>query len=453
MKIELSTTREMITNNLSLKILAGVLAVLVWIIVNNVNDPVTTKVFKNVTVTIENESAIEELDKVYEVKEGGVIDVKASGKRSILHRLQSSDIQAVADLSSLSMTNAAYIQLSCPKYEYVELQSDTKMLTIDLDDEKTDQYKVDVTTEGSLPDGYALGEIRMRPNLIKVSGAESQIERVSEVRVTLDVSNMTGDFLKNLKPQAYDANGKLMDSSRLKFSSEKVRVSVSVYETKTVPILVEATGTPAKNYHLISVDYEPQSVTITGTESALEKCDFIHISCPINGANGNIETEFALSEYLPSGVKVVDSVESINVKVTISAQKLQTVHIPISDITIKNLSEEYEAAFVSGTDTIAVEAIWANAGNTSSITASDLGAYIDCKDLKEGLHKLEVKFVVGDSVLIENTSYVKVRLSEKEKEEEATSAPVEETEEPLVTATHEGKSEEIQSEVELQEES
>ena len=89
------------------------------------------------------------------------------------------------------------------------------MLTISVEDEQTEQFKVDVKTVGTLSEGYALGEVKVRPNLIKVSGAKSQVERISEVRVEADVSNATDNFVKYLEPKAYDANGKLMDTANL----------------------------------------------------------------------------------------------------------------------------------------------------------------------------------------------------------------------------------------------
>ncbi len=425
--------KEMITNNWSLKVLAGVLAVMVWVIVNNVDDPVKKQVFHNIEVQIQHEDAIQDLDKVYEVRSGGVINVTASAKKSVLRKMKASDIVAVADLSNLSLTNAVSIQLYCPKYDRVELKSDITMLTIDLDNEKTEQYKVDVTTEGTLPEGYALGDIKVRPNLIKVSGAESQIERVSEVRVNIDVSDATENFTKHIEPQAYDANGKLMDSSRLQFSSEKVKVSVEVNETKTVPIVINTTGNPAEGYHLISVDYEPQSVQITGQAQVLDKCSSIRIPCPINNAYEDVETEFTLSEYLPEGIRVVNVVESINVKVTISKQSLQEIRLPLSNIEIRNLKKDYTLDYQEREEYVIVKAIWAASERNEQLEASDLYAYIDCEELKEGSSRLEVRFDTQNEINIENVVYVKVKVSDTSHAMEEIIITASPTETPKIT--------------------
>ena len=310
--------KEKIMNNFALKLLAAIMAFSVWFIINNIDDPVNSKVFRNIQVEIQNEETLASLDKVYEVLSGGTVNVTASAKESVLRKLTASDIVAVADLSNLSLTNAVSIKLTCPKYDNVTLRSDVDMLRITLEDEATEQFKVDVNTIGNLPDGYALGEVRVRPNLIKVSGAQSQIERISEVRVEVDVSNVTEGFTKRVQPKAYDANGKLMDSTRMTFSSEDVRVSVYVNETKSVPVQLSTKGKPADGYHLLSAEYEPKEILVTGTTEALENFSVLPISFNLVGLSIDRETEVVLADYLPKGITVVGDVTTVNIKLTIS---------------------------------------------------------------------------------------------------------------------------------------
>ena len=431
--------KEKIMNNLSLKILAVVLAAIVWVIVNNVDDPVSRKTFKNIEVELQNEDAISSLDKVYEVKTGGIINVTVSGKQSVLRKLNASDIVAVADLSDLSITNATYIKLSCPKYENVNLSSDIRMLTISVEDEQTEQFKVDVKTVGTLSEGYALGEVKVRPNLIKVSGAKSQVERISEVRVEADVSNATDNFVKYLEPKAYDANGKLMDTANLTFSSEKVKVSVAVYETKTIPIEITTTGKPKTGYHVISVEYEPKEVEVmvTGSDEKLSSYKTIPIQYNIDGADKNIQTELSLSDYLPKGLQVVEEVSTINVLITISQQELQTIPLPVSSIDVRNLGKDYKLDFLDG-NSIEVKAIWSNGGTNKEITSKDFSAYIDCTDLGVGEHTLNVQFVLNKDILIEAQISVRVNIPEKTQSSEIKKtiepkATDEATQEPEVT--------------------
>lgn len=432
--------KEKIMNNFALKLLAVVVAILVWVVVVNLEDPYASKTFRNITVKILNEEAIASLDKVYEVQSGGIISVKASARQSVLAKLSASDIVAEADLSSLSLTNAVTIKLSCPKYENISLQPDVEMLKITLEDEATAQFKVDVNTVGTLPDGFALGDVIVRPNLIKVSGAQSLIERISEVRVEVDVSNMTEDFKKRVEPKAYDANGKLMDDTRLTFSSTEVRVSVRINETKEVPVNIITTGELHTGYHLISVEYEPKQLQITGNEDTLSKITEISIPLDISDRSTDLETELLLTDYLPDGVSVVGEVNSVNLKLTISKQEPQKVRIPLSSIEIRNLDEDMELEYEMDNTYIEILAIQFTNIENQEIQPSDFKPYIDCLDLKEGNHELLVKFEETFNE-IQVLSEIKVKVSIKIKEVEkmpttrkpetsSTPEPIDETTEP-----------------------
>ena len=417
--------KEKIMNNFALNLLAGVMAFSVWFIINNIDDPVNSKVFRNIQVEIQNEETLASLDKVYEVLSGGTVTVTASAKESVLRKLTASDIVAVADLSNLSLTNAVSIKLTCPRYENVTLRSDIDMLRITLEDEATEQFKVDVNTIGTLPDGYALGEVKVRPNLIKVSGAQSQIERISEVRVEVDVSNVTEDFTKRVQPKAYDANGKLMDSTRMTFSSEDVRVSVYVNETKKVPVQLSTKGKPADGYHLLSAEYEPKEILVTGTQEALANFSALPISVDIDGLSMDQETEVVLADYLPKGISVVGDVLTVNVKLTISKQKLQKFTFNLSELEVRNLKEDLELTYLGEKDAIEVYVAPASGESKQTIEKSDVQVYIDCTNMTEGNHTLEVKFVENENLIIVSDATVKVSLTEKKSSEK-----VESTKEP-----------------------
>ena len=59
-----------------------------------------------------------------------------------------------------------------------------------------------------------------------------------------------------------------------------------------------------------------------------------------------------------------------------------------------------------------VKAIWAASERYEQLEASDLYAYIDCEELKEGSSRLEVRFDTQNEINIENVVYVKVKVSD-----------------------------------------
>ena len=64
------------------------------------------------------------------------------------------------------------------------------------------------------------------------------------------------------------------------------------------------TGEPAKNYHLVSFDYEPKQITIAAPDDTLESLDSITLdSVSIDGLKENYEKDIDLTQaVLPDDV-------------------------------------------------------------------------------------------------------------------------------------------------------
>lgn len=390
-------------NNLGFKLLALCIAFLVWIIVMNIEDPVQTKIYKDIPVEILNEDAIQSLDQVYEIVSGDTVNIKVKAKQSLLKKIKASDLRATADLSE-AFNYAVPIKTSCPKYaisENIETTPDVSVMKISLEPVATEQFKVTVDMGDTVPEsGYAIGEVIVKPNMIKVSGAESQIARISEVRVQLNVSDVSEDFVKKLEPKVYDANGKLMDSSNMTFSSSEVKVSVKVLETKVIPINISTKGEPAYGYSLLATEYQPQSIEVFGSAEALEKIDEIPIVINIEGKNAEIEKTINLTEYLPENVNLVGTESSVTIKLTITQKISRNITFYPSDIEIKNDNNDLSLVYDDAKKPLTV-IIMGLEEDIKDITIDTLQPYISIEKLEKGQHTVEIKFdgIDGESII------------------------------------------------------
>ena len=101
--------KEKILKNWGLKLMAVLLAFLVWFLVANIEDYTVTKTITGIPVEILNENAITDQDMVYDIVQGKTVDVKVEGRRSVVEKLTAEDFTASADLSELSITNSVQI--------------------------------------------------------------------------------------------------------------------------------------------------------------------------------------------------------------------------------------------------------------------------------------------------------------------------------------------------------
>ena len=127
-----------ITNNFGLKLLAFVFACALWLVVVNVDDPVTTRSFTT-TVSIENENYLKEIGKYYGVENNtSTVSFKVSGKRSFLERMSGSDFKAVADLETIEDFKRVPIEITPQRYaNSVSIVNKTYYLEVEVEELKS----------------------------------------------------------------------------------------------------------------------------------------------------------------------------------------------------------------------------------------------------------------------------------------------------------------------------
>ena len=415
--------KEILANNFGIKLLSLLLASIMWIVIINLDDPTISRTYQGVTVEITNESAIASLGQVYDVVEGRTVTVSVKGKRSVVDKIKASDLKASVDLSNISSFNKVEITASCEKYAYenLEITAKPKLMEITLENRGEKQVNVKVVTTGTPANGYSVGMVEAKPVMLAVSGAESVVERIAEARVTVDVGGETETFTKkNLEPKLYDENGKEIDASRLTLNKTKVAATVNILKVKNIPIEVTTTGTPASGYGVQQIDYDPQTIQVAGLDNELSALASIPIQVDVEGAKSDVEQTILLEDYLPKGIRMVEAVESIAVKITIKQMSTKDFYLSTQDILVKNLSEEFEFNFISPDTSIRARLMGMKEA-LDDVTVANLGAYIDLEDLTEGKHTVEIYLTLGEEVQLVDTPKVAVKLTpfvEEEPEEE-----------------------------------
>lgn len=405
------------TKNLGLKILSLGLAALIWFIIVNIDDPAISRTFR-LSVEKRNEDVIASQGMCYEVLEGDAVTITVKGKRSVVEALTTSDFSAYADLSKLSRWNAVPIKVELTKYL---TESDTPSITIgtvdtlivSLEETETKQFKVSVVKKGTVEEGYCIGELKTKPNIIQVTGAKSQISKIDEVKVEIDVSNASENFTTSGVPKVYDADGKEINSSKMTFSTTEVKVVGTLLNTKTIPVDIEIQGNPLHGYRYISTEYEPKSVTIAGDRKALSTVSKIVIPIDISGQYEDVETEINLENYLPDGVILEE--ESLSVMVNIVIEKLQIKDFTFDtkDIQFKDLNDQLKFSYINDTaSTELVIKIMGREEDLKNLKISDLNPYIDLKGKnKPGSYVIEVQFEAIEGIVILNKPTVSIELT------------------------------------------
>lgn len=432
--------RETIMHNIGYKVLSALLAVMTWIVIINIADPMTTKTFSGLEVEIRNQNAITSINQVFEVVEGDTIDFSVRGKSSVVRNLKLSDFTAYADLSQLSPVYAADIKVLCNKSDSIDIDIDTnnKMLLVKLENIKKKNVQVAVETVGQVADGYYVGDYEVKPNMITVSGGASRIAKLDTIKIQVNVDGAKNSFTTRMEPVAYDKDGEVIDSKYLSFTNndvvvKKVSIEVSIYNTKTIPILLDIAGEPAEGYiYNNSYEYTPQTITIGGQGKRLAKIDSLTIPIDITGVSESYEENVFLADYLPEGIKLVSNEQDVSVRVSLEKIVDKTIVLTVKDIELINVDSDYAAIFADANATVSMQ-LSGTEEELAKYDASSVGAYIDLKNKGTGVYFVQPECKnVSDDLYVTRPGTIKIEVTDRS---EQTSAPGESVIEPVVTAT------------------
>lgn len=342
--------KNKLTHNLGLKILALVFSVGLWFVVNNITDPIGEKSFYNVPVEIINEDKITNEGKVYEVLDGtDAINVKITGKKSVISYINKEDIKAVADLSELTFMNTVTIKVSSVKNNTeLEFSPSVDNMKLSIEDMKQVQKMINTSTSGVPAEGYIVGTVTPSQNVVRLSGPESLVDQIDRVEAVANISGYATDITSSVELKFCNAEGDEIKSSSIKTNISTINVAVTILGTKEVPLEFEVQGKPADGYvvsrEMVMV---PETVKIAGRKSALDSVTEINVAdaaLNVDGLNEDMTTIVNIRKYLPSGVQLAEASFNGNVSVTVGIEPLITKEydIPVKNFAVGNAPEGYE---------------------------------------------------------------------------------------------------------------
>lgn len=290
--------------NSSLKILAVLMALLLWIYVTNEQNPVTSQTF-TIPLVVQDKPAGYVIDGVPKN-----VNVRVKGTRSIIGTLERDNF--AAHLSLLSVTTGEQeipVQISSPPgIEVLQITPETVSIQADKIIQKN--VPVIVHLKGNVADGMQPGSPVLKPAVVALSGPNKILNELNQVGVTIDVTGVKDTIERGVAVKT-GIEGVTVDPSRV-----TVIVPVSELPSKNLPVRIRLTGEPSAGHVVSNTLVEPSSVQVIGQQEYIQNLTAVStMTVDITGVSSDIEREVIL--MLPEGAKTVrpDRVQ-ISVQIT-----------------------------------------------------------------------------------------------------------------------------------------
>ena len=211
--------KNRLTRNIGLKLASVFLAVVLWLVVNAINNPTVPQGYYNIPVKLLNTDLITKSGQVYEVMDGTdvISRVTVRAPRSVINQLKEENIIATADVNDISSLDTIAIKLSTDRFgrDINSITGSIDTVKLKIENEKSKSLALKTTTSGQIADGYLIGDITPDQNLVRISGPESVIEQIVKAQVDIDISGMTSDIVTNAEIKLYDSENNEIKDDRI----------------------------------------------------------------------------------------------------------------------------------------------------------------------------------------------------------------------------------------------
>lgn len=329
-----------LTDNLFLKILSVLAAIILWLVVINISDAEATQRY-NLEVTLLNTNVITDNGKVFRVEEeSDMVKVTVRARRSVLEKLKGSDFTLTADVEKdLKYGDLVGITVECANKDIVveeDVSLSRRNVKLSIEDSATEQFPVTVKQTGTENNGLVVGSMVPEQTIIKITGPVSIVERIKLVQAEVDVTGLPGTSVKNCKLKLYNSDGDEIDDTYLNYTgkSEGIDVTVSMLNTKNVSLEFSYIGTPAENYEVKEVRCKPEYVEIAGTSSVLDGLSSIQIApeaVDVEGIDEDLQLVIDLTQYLPSGI-ILPNENDASILVIVELEYVESDEEPEEDM-------------------------------------------------------------------------------------------------------------------------
>jgi YbbR domain-containing protein len=237
-------------------------------------------------------------------------------------RLAPGSFQAYIDLSRVTPVAGApevivpvHVNAVDESVQVVSYQPEAVRIRVDELQTRTMPVSVD---RGVVPDGLDIGSPQVEPSSVRLSGAASRVMSVRRIvaRVNVDASGINVDQEVVLEP--LDETGELVPG--VEVAPQRVRVRIAVARdliNATVPVVPDVTGAVAPGHELLGVRPSPQTVTVSGDESALSSLSFVTTEpVDVSGLSGG--TTRTVELVVPSDA-TVNGPATVQVRIDVAA--------------------------------------------------------------------------------------------------------------------------------------
>lgn len=267
----------------------------------------------------------------------------------------------------------------------LSVRIEPKEVTVHIQEKVTVELPVEAEfNQAFLEEGYTIGDIKIEPSVVKITGGKDVISQISYVKAIIEVDEPVNESItQKAFVSVLDKNLNKLD---VLVDPGEVEVTIPVISpSKKVPIEIKTEGSPPEGVIIQSIQPNIEEIDLFGKKSILD--DISRIEIPLDISDIHESTVLTLPIELPRGVERA-SHESVEVEITVVRGASKDFEgIPIQII---GLVEGYTVEITDPENGLVDLTVSGISETIETLSEDDFTLSIDVTNLSPGEHEVEI---------------------------------------------------------------
>jgi YbbR domain-containing protein len=384
-------------NNVGSIILALVLAIVVWVVAANEENPIVEDVFSE-AVPIEIVNQPEGTIIFGDVVDTVQLTLRAS--QASWDELSVNKFRAQVDLAGLGTgVHDLEVQVTCSDDSIRIVEKKPEKTTVRLEELKEKEVEVKVNILDNPPLGYSARPASATPSKVKITGPAPMVDQVVTAVVDFFLRNAKDTVERRVDLSLRDAQDNVV--GWVTPEPDQVTVQVPIEQRwgyKEVAVRTNWEGQVAPGYRIDNVSVNPSIVTVTGSPGALREIPGYLETAPVEVSNASADVVARMPLVLPEGVSL-PLAGSQGVTVTVNVTAIESKLTLQSELIIQGLSPGLKATpsprFVDVT-------LSGSLPKLDILKPENVQVTLDLFDLPPGTHKVVPTAIAPEGIKVES---------------------------------------------------
>ena len=388
-------------NKIGMILLSLAVSFCLWLYVITAVSPGSTDTYYNIPIVWEGESVLNENGLMVTAVSSNTVNLKLSGNRSDLSKVNSGNITIKADLSNIrepgSQIRITYSTPSSPgdvaSNAFVIESKEPDSINVTVVRRVSKTVPVEVVWTGTPAEGFMIDKENRTLDYseVTVTGPESVVDTIAKATITVDLEGRRESLSESYHYTLCDENGDPVDAKLITTDVEEVRLDVTIRRVKDLRLtyaLTEGGGATAQN---TTITLSNDTIRVSGSEAALDLLgDTLSIgSINLAEINRNSILNFPIS--LPEGVNNLTGITEVTAEIQFNGLSIRD--LTVEDLEPVNVPEGLKVELITEKLTVTLRGPSAQVAN---ITPEDIHVTVDFTGAEPGTSTFKATVVYGN---------------------------------------------------------